>query len=76
MIPADILTMLFIALALAVFFVIAIALLRWMASILVRRAELRRRMAEPETHGDAGGMPLPSEPGDEFYAKRRAGDKI
>ncbi len=61
---------------LVLFFALAFLALRRIVDVLVRRATKRRRMAEPETHGDAGGMPLPSEPGDEFYAKRRAGDKI
>ncbi len=36
------------------------------------RAVQRKRWPEPETHGDWGGFPMPSEPGDEFYAKRKA----
>ena len=43
---ANIIAALFIALALVVFFLIATALLRWMADILVARAAKRRRMAK------------------------------
>ncbi len=54
MIPANIGTALIIFLALAVFFLIAAALLRWMAATLEHRRAKRR---EPETFGDAGGYP-------------------
>ncbi len=58
---ANIITALLIALALVVFFLIATALLRWMADILVARATKRRRMAKSETHGDLGGWPTDAE---------------
>lgn len=47
----------FIAGYLLLFFIVAWLALRRMVDILVARAKKRRRMAEPETHGDDGGRP-------------------
>jgi len=42
---------------------------RKFAQFINRRRETRRRMGEPETHGDWGGIPTRA-PGDEFYVRR------
>ena len=39
-------------------FALAWLVLRKMADVIIRRAVKRRRMAEPETHGDQGGIPV------------------
>ncbi|MCH8154967.1 MAG: hypothetical protein IH786_06845 [Proteobacteria bacterium] len=54
MTPADILIGLFTLL----FLILAWLVLRWMASVTVNRRELRRRLNEPRTHGDEGGIPI------------------
>ncbi len=51
---ANIIMALLIALALVVFFLIATALLRWMADILVARATKRRRMAKSAPEDGSG----------------------
>ncbi len=67
MISADILTAFFIGLAFVVAYVVLTAAGR-------KLADKRARLVEPEEDcGDQGGMPMPHEPGDEFYASRRAG---
>lgn len=78
-IPANILEILFIVLGLAAFFIGALAGLRRIATILVRRREHRRRMNEPVTYGDDGGRPVQWKglPPSRFtMTQRRAGDML
>ncbi len=64
MIPGDILTALFIVLGLALtWLALRQALAIWRGCWIKLRAR-QQRLAEPETHGDAGGWPVTGWPGD------------